>query len=322
MAVSSPATMASDPKLIDPGIKKVFFAEFEKLDSVLDRVFKVGTANTAYDEYTSYAGYDDPELLAEGQTYSGDAPLKAYDTTLTTKKYGRKFPVSYELSKFQYPRVAGNTEKMVTSFRIGAERVAASVFNRATNTSYTSYGDGLPAGSTAHTVTGGGSNQSNASSTSVPLTSANLDDAITSMIETLDDRGQPAEVVPDTLVVPPALLKKALEIVKSDKESGTANNDVNVQTLTEYAGSLLNVVCWKYIGAAFGGSDTRWFLLDSSNHQVTWNWAERPHIWLMEDAADSNTDMHTWKGRMMFQYGWTDWRGIWVSNGTGVAYSS
>src|SRR5690606_7007677 len=149
---------------------------------------------------------------------------------------------------------------------------------------YTSYGDGLPVFSTAHTVTGGGSNLSNASSTGIPLSAANLDSAIQAMLEQKDDRGELVACVPDTLLVPPRLLKTALEITKS--ELASADMETNVNNLPEYVGGMLRVVAWPYLGAAAGGSDTAWFLMDSTKHEVAIKWSEKLNIkQLSEDVG-------------------------------------
>lgn len=322
MAVTVPASVSRDYKLVDPGVKQVFFDEFAGLDSVLEKVFHVGTGKGSWEEAISYAGYTDLNQVDELETYSEDAPLYTYGTTITPVKRGKFYPVSWELLQDQREQIAGRTEKYMQAARRSVEKVAASVFNHAFNTSYTSYGDGLPLCSTAHTVTGGGSNQSNASSTSVALTEANLDSLIQSMSEGKDDNGNIVDLQPDTLLVPPKLLKKALEITKSTQRSGIADNDANVYTMAEYNGGMLKVIPWTYLSEAAGGSDTAWFLMDSSKHEITWKWWNRPEIKQLSEDYGAKNDAFYWKIRLRAGFAWYNWRGIYGSKGDASVYSS
>ena len=100
-------------------------------------------------------------------------------------------------------------------------------------------------------------------------------------------------------------------ITGSNLRSGTADNDINVD-------KGLSVVDWDYIGAVAGGSDTAWFLLDSSLHELNWFWRVRPEF---KQDHSFETDMALFKARTRFSVGFSDWRGVWGSAGDGAAYS-
>ncbi len=322
MAVITPATETSNAKLIDPGIKKYFYDIFKELAPKLDRVFRVESSGEAYEEYSAYAGLGSVPQIDEGETYPEDAVLATYTTTLTQKKYGLLVPVSHELYDDQREKIAGKTQAAARALARKIETLGASVYVNGFNTSYISYGDTLPLFSTAHTRADGGSNQSNASSTGITLTEANLETGLLAMRTQLDDRGNMKDIVPSKLVVPPALEKEAIVITKSDKRSDTADNDANVYAMSQYTGGMLDVVVWDYLGAAAGGSDTAWYLLDDSSHLVTWMWREKPRIVMAPESVGFKNDIWYWKARFRAAYGWADWRGVWGSRGDGVAYAS
>jgi len=71
----------------------------------------------------------------------------------------------------------------------------------------------------------------------------------------LNERGQRILIVPDTLVVPPALMNTALAIINSQLVAGSANNDVN--TLQ----GLFRVVANPYLS----DDATAWFTLDTAS---------------------------------------------------------
>ena len=322
MAVTTPATTAVHSKLVDPGIKKIFFDEYKQYAPSLSKIFNVSSTDALYNDYAAYAGLSEAPFVAEGETFSEDAIVHTYDTTLTQKKYGFLIPVSYELNKFQFDKIAGKTQTAARALARKVEGLASDDLNNAFDTSYTSFGDGLPLCSVAHTSASGGSNQSNASATGITLTEANLETGILAMREQLDDRGNMVDIVPNKLIVPPALEKEALIITKSDKRSGIADNDANVNKMREYTGGMLNVIVWDYLGAAAGGSDTAWFLQDSSHSGLKWEWSLNPMVEKLPDSVGAKNDILYWKAKFMADSGWVDFRGFWGSKGDGSAYAS
>ena len=322
IAVSTPATIAANAKLVDPGIKAVLADEYSMLDEKLMKIFKPVEMRTISEDFAGYAGLGGIPMVDEAEEFGEDAIMHTYDTTLTAYKYGQLLPISYELLEDD---LSGAVEKAKYGSRAlvrKGEDLGASVFRNAFSTSYTSYGDGKPLLSVGHTRADGGSNQSNASSTGITLTEGNLETGILAMRGQLDDRGQLISVVPNVLVVPPALEKEALEITKSANRSDTANNDVNVYNMREFTGGQLKVVVWDYLGAAAGGSDTAWFLLSQGDHQVNWGWRRKPAVKRLDESVGAKNEIYYWKMSLRAAYGWRDWRGVWGSLGNGEVYAS
>ncbi len=321
-AVSTPATIAANAKLVDPGIKAVLADEYSMLDEKLMKVFKPVEMRTISEEFAGYAGLGSIPKVSEAEEIGEDAILHTYDTTLTASKYAQLLPISYELLEDD---LSGAIEKAKYGSRAlvrKSEDLGSSVFRNAFSTSYTSYGDAKPLCSVSHTRADGGTAQSNASSTGITLTEANLETGILAMRAQLDDRGNLISVVPNTLLVPPALEKEALEIVKSSNRSGTANNDINVNNMREYTGGMLKVVVWDYLGAAAGGSDTAWFLLSDNDHEVNWGWRRKPAVKRLDESVGAKNEIYYWKMSFRAAYGWRNWRGVWGSKGDAQAYSS
>ena len=321
VAVSTPATIAANSKLVDPGIKAVLADEYKMLDEKLMRIFKSVEMRTISEDFAGYSGLGGIPLVDEAEEFGEDAIMHTYDTTLTAYKYGELLPISYELLEDD---LSGAVQKAKYSSRAlarKAEDLGSDVFNNAFSTSYTSYGDSLPLCSTAHTRADGGSNQSNASSTGIVLSETNLEAAILAMREQLDDRGNLISVVPNVLLVPPALEKEAIEITKSANRSGTANNDVNVNNMKSYTGGQLNIIIWDYLGSAAGGSDTAWFLLSQGDHNINWGWRRKPGVKKLDESVGAKNEIYYWKMSFRAAYGWRDWRGVWGSKGDASAFS-
>lgn len=322
IAVSVPATIAANAKLIDPGVKAVLADEYKMLDAKLMTIFKPVEMRVNAEEFSGYSGLGDIPQVDEAEEFGEDAVMHTYDTTLTAYKYGQTAPISYELLEDDLSGAAQKASYYVRAMTRKAEKLGASVPINAFSTSYTSYGDGLPLCSTVHTRADGGATQSNASATGITLTESNLETGILAMRGQLDDRGNLVSMVPNVLLVPPALENEALVITKSSNRSGTANNDINVNNMSEYTGGKLKVVVWDYLGAAAGGSDTAWYLLAQGDHQLNWGWRRKPASVKLPDAVGAKNEVMYWKLSFRAAYGWRDWRGVWGSKGDGAAYSS
>jgi hypothetical protein len=104
------------------------------------------------------------------------------------------------------------------------ELVAANVYNRAGNSSYT-YGDGVELLSASHPTANG--NQSNTLATAADLSEASLEDLLIQIGNVKNARGLQIKVLPRVLLVPVNEMFNATRILESQLRVGTANNDVN-----------------------------------------------------------------------------------------------
>jgi phage major head subunit gpT-like protein len=320
-AVSVPATIAANAKLVDPGVKAVLADEYSMLDKKLMKVFKNVELRTTAEEFAGYSGLGSIPLVNEAEEFGEDAIMHTYDTTLTAYKYGQNMPITWELLEDDLSGAIGKAKSATKALTRKAEKLGADVLNNGFSTSSTSYGDGKPLFSTDHTRADGGSAQSNANASGATLTEANLETGIIDMREQLDDRGQLISVVPNVLLVPPALEKEALIICNSQQRSDTADNDANVYNMGEYTGGRLKVVVWDYLGAAAGGSDTAWFLMSEGDHQLSWGWRHQPSVKRLGEEVGAKNQVYYWQYYFRAAYGWRDWRGVWGSKGDAASYT-
>jgi hypothetical protein len=322
--MATPGTISQYAKLIDPAVRKYAIDEYTRLEPQLDKVFVVETAQDANELEAMYTGLGAVSDVAEGATIPEDAPIEGYSTTYTQVKRAQTIPITYEVKLFEkadlIKKVAGMAGQAMAN---KVEKSASSVFRNGFNTSYTSYGDAKPLFSVSHLRADGGTSYSNASSTGITLTEANLEVAQIAIEELLDDRGEPIGIFADTLLVPAALRKEALIITKSDLRSGTADNDINVyKSMSAYKGATLpNVIVWNYLASYLGGSDYAWFLLASKDHKIKFKWGEKPKV-EMDDSVGFKNDVMYWKIRGFWTTGWSNPRGVWGSKGDGAAYAS
>lgn len=180
---------------------------------------------------------------------------------------------------------------------------------------YQYYNDGVPTFSVQHpTVVPGQSAQSNASSTGLVLSDANLETARLALRKQRTDAGGPMTMGgSETLVLPLALEKTGRVITESERVSGNDFNDINT-----YRGSI-NMTTSVLLDAVHGGSDTAWFLIVPGATRFIHDVREGMSPW-----TDVDEDKKTLTVGM---YGrWAnytkDWRRAFGSKGNGSAYSA
>jgi phage major head subunit gpT-like protein len=310
-------------KVVLPGIKKHWVDGYKEIEPQFKNIFKIRSNESKTDITQNYTGLGDLAVTLEGGVYQEDSPFQSFGSTYTPVKYGRLVKVTRELEKYAKTDAIFNRSKMLgkaTSRHI--DKRAANMLINAFNTAQVSYSDGKPLASTSHTsITG--SAQSNASGTSIALSDANLEVGLLALENQKDDRNQLIDVMGSRLVIPSALKKTALVITKSEKKSGTEHNDANVYngSMSQYYGGLIDVMVWKYLGLASGGSDTMWMLEDVIGSLLTWSWGFQPSI-ETDSSAGFTTDTTLAKGGYSAALGWDDWRSTWFSKGDGTTYSS
>lgn len=128
-----------------------------------------------------------------------------------------------------------------------------------------------------------------------------------------------------TMIVPPAngLVRLAREINGSEWKTQTSVNDINV-----LQGLLNDVKSSPYLLSSFyisGVANTKaWFLVDDTvrDPEVGTGLVQIGFVPLQTRVERRESiDSVSYKAKEQYVYGWTDWRNIMGSNGTGAAYA-
>jgi hypothetical protein len=132
------------------------------------------------------------------------------------------------------------------------ERQAAGIFNDATTYDANIGGDGKALCATDHPYDGG--TWANRPSTDLDLNEGSLLDAMTAVRQNfVDEAGLKIYARAEKLIVPLALEKVAIRLLKSELRPGTANNDVNA--VLSMSGGLSQYIAWDYLTGS-----RAWFL--------------------------------------------------------------
>lgn len=297
-------TTSNHPKDLWPGIIAHFGHTYNEHTEEFSQVFDKETSDKAYEERVQYTGLGLAAAKSQGASIGYDDTQQGYVSRATNVTYAIGAVVTREaIEDGKYETVAKRLSKgMAFSLRQTKENIAANILNRAFSGSYLG-GDGVALCSTAHPEVGG--NQSNHIATSADLSEASLEDLLIQIMQATTARGLKISLIGQKLVVPPALVFEATRILKSQLQSGTANNDVNAL---------------KAMGLLPGGIVVNHYLSDSDAWFVKTNapegliYQERRSYEFTQDN-DFDTENAKMKATERYAFTWGDWRTIYGSPG-------
>jgi hypothetical protein len=225
-------TSGSFPKALWPGVKKWYGMEYADYPVQFERLFEKTSSDKAWEEFVGTSSLGLASVKSEGSAISYDSEQQGFTTRAQHVTYGLGFIITKEMmDDDQYMLVGERRSKaLARSMRQTKEIVAANVYNRAFNSTYT-FGDGKEILSSSHPNVAGGT-WSNVISTAADLSEAALEQAVIDIQGFTDDRGLLIAVTPKSLIIPRTLVFEAQRILKSDGRVDTANNDMNaIKTL-------------------------------------------------------------------------------------------
>jgi hypothetical protein len=300
------------PELMDPSFRAIYNETTNGFPSVLGQIFNIQNSSKAYEKDTSVTGSGKMVRKPEGDTISYSSPINGYPVVYNHLTFGDGEIVTYEMYQDdEYNIIKKVPARLAEHKSLTKEQYGADILNHGFDVggggsaTFTA-GDAVALFSASHPRKDGGAVQSNY--TTADLDEDSIEAALVAMRATLDNKGELFMVSPDTLVVPPALEKEARILLESQLRTGTGNNDIN-----PYKGRL-SLVVWDFLGAAAGGSDTAWFLIDSRHNSL--NFFNRDDRGLEGPEYDFDTKSAKWSVVARWSAGFSDWRGTYGSLGT------
>lgn len=301
-------------RLLEPGLRKIFMETYREKPEQYSQVFNVQNSNKAIETDLRMGGFG----LWEKKDSMGAV---VYDTTpdpqalqYIHEEFGKGFQVERKLiDDEQYNQISKMSRSLGRAARATIETKAAKVLNDA----FTVNGfDGQPLISASHNRLDGGTMSNRltaadgAGAADGALSDRNLKAALIQTRKQVDDRGILIQVQPKKLIVPPALEYIAKTILQSANLSSQGNGSGMTNDKNVIQGGL-EIVVMDYLT-----SDTAWFLLDPTVAELNFFWRKRLEF---KQEEDFNTMAAKYRGYMRFSCGYSDYRGIFGSLGTGAA---
>lgn len=292
-----------------------------------DPVVKTLRSNDATTNFSGKTGAGLLQRFSDGSAIPTANRYKLFDTSVEQQPMGARLEVTRQTLLYRdFQGAFDEARDLMASVQSTLSRAGAQIFNRAFTsgtgvtggTQVVTYNDGVALVSTAHPRADGGSSQSNASSTSIPLTESNLETGRIALLNQLQDDGVPM-MAPGQLylVVPNNLDKTARIITESNLRSGTANNDTNI-----YTGGAINVMSSVWLDSGNSGtgvgSNTAWFLVAPNRAKLAIVISKGPDLEFLKDKDTKSGLFDVILDLGVCSY---DWRGVYGSQGDSSAYS-
>ena len=239
----------------------------------------------------------------EGSGGNYDDPILGYPKTFTQGKRRKRFRVSWEaVDQDEYVMMSkiGNAQEMGRGARATVEKKTA---NFLSNGFATAGPDGQYLFDTDHPKNPDEATTIFSNLLSGAFSHDNLEAAETKITNNyIGPDGIPIMPDEDPILLYPPALRGAVDRVLADRANerpGTSNRDIN-----RFAGRYRPVE-WRWLAAAFGGSDTAWFIIYPSMKMLKMIWSQKPqyHSWV-----DHEDEFYVFSGRMLFDFGATNWR--------------
>ncbi len=221
---------------------------------------------------------------------------KGYESTYRHAKYSIGLEVEREVMIFEeYAKIKNRTDKIAHAVHKTLQSHGASTFNKAFSTEILGP-DGKPLASATHSNVPGDEAQSNTGV--LALTVDNLETVMINMSQFKDDKGDRLDVMGNTLIVGDYWRKTAQQIVGSELEPFTGENQTNF-----YADENLKVLYNPWI------TGKKWFLADRDLMKQSLNWYNVPGMdpRKINYVDDFDTEMGKYKSVGMWSKGWDNW---------------
>lgn len=291
-------------KALWPGVNAWYGKAYKEYPEEYKELFDTFSSSRAWEEDVGTSSFGMAVQKAEGAPITYDSERQGFTTRYQHVTYALGFIVTREAFDDDQYDIVGQRKAsgLAFSMRQTKETIAANVYNRAFNSSYTS-GDGKELCATDHPNVKGGT-FSNELTTAADLSEAALEQAAIDIAAFTNDAGLLIAVRPKVLIIPRQLMFEAKRILGSDGRIATSDNDLNA---LKALGVIPKVVTNHYL------TDTdAWFIRTDVQNGLK-------HFERRADAFDMDNDWDTenakFKATARYSFGWTDPRAIFGSPG-------
>ena len=291
-------------KQLNLGLNTVFGMEYDRYPEQWRSLYSTEQSMKAFEEDVQMIGFGAAPTKAEGAMINYDSGREGFVSRYVHETVALAFAITEEAEEDGLYGSLGAkyARALARSMQQTKEIKGANIFNTATTTSLG--GDGQALLDPLHPL-GGGGTASNILGTPADLSETSLETLLVQISQAVDDRSIPIALSGRKLAVPPGLIFIAERIIKSNLRPGTADNDINAMRNMGMIpeGVVVNQRCTL---------PDQYFLLtdcpDGMKHFV-----RAPIKKAVE--GDFETGNLRYKCRERYSFGFTDWRGVYGSEG-------
>ena len=289
-----------------PGLNALFGLQYKTYDQEHEEIYETETSERSFEEETKLSGFSAAPVKNEGSALAYDNAQEAWTARYNHETIALGFSLTEEaIEDNLYDSLSARYTKGLARAMAYTKQVkGAAVLNNGFSAAYVG-GDGVALFSTAHPLTGGGTN-SNRPSTGADLNETSLEAAVIQIAAWTDERGLLIAAKPKRLVVPPALQFVATRLLETSLRVGTTDNDINAL---------------KSNGSIPGGYCINHYLTDTNGWYLTTDVPNGMKHFVRTPLSngmdgDFDTGNVRYKSRERYSFGWSDPLGMFGSPGS------
>lgn len=295
---------ATAPELLERRLRRVYFNEYRMIGPIFTKIANVIKSTMAHEDTIKVSGLGNLSLKPEGQPIAFDDPIQGTRKRVVHATYALGFRVTMEMQQDElYNVIDRMPADLGDATRDHKERLFFNLFNNGFVTTATTGLEGEAMFSTTHAQLKTANTSSNSASPGVALSVTGLEDALTNFSLTVNESGRQVSLTPTQLLVHPNEQHNVVQLLKTQKEPFTAENQVSTVSTSETG--IVDVQS-PYL------TDTdAWFMLTSKRqHSVIWY--DRMPV-TFDNSKDANTKDSLFDAMYRASATFDDWRGTYGS---------
>jgi len=291
-------------KELEPGLNALFGLEYKRYENQHAEIYATETSDRAFEEEVMLSGFANAQVKPEGSGVVFDNAQETYTARYTMETVALAFAITEEAVEDNlYDRLSSRYTKALARSMANTKQV------KAVNPLVNGFGGGFTSGdgsnlfATNHPTIAG--TVSNTLSTAADLNETSLEQSLIDIAAFTDERGLKIAAKATKMIVPSALQFQAERLMKSEGRVQTADNDIN-------AIRSMGMVPQGYRVNNFLTDPNAFFLITDVPNGMK-HFVRTPIKTAME--GDFDTGNLRFKARERYQFGVSDFRGIFGSPG-------
>ena len=291
-------------KELEPGLNALFGLEYKRYENQHAEIYATETSDRAFEEEVMLSGFANAQVKPEGSGVVFDNAQETYTARYTMETVALAFAITEEAVEDNlYDRLSSRYTKALARSMANTKQVkSVNPLVNGFGGGFTS-GDGVNLFTTNHPTIAG--TVSNTLATAADLNETSLEQSLIDIAAFTDERGLKIAAKATKMIVPSALQFQAERLMKSEGRVQTADNDIN-------AVRSMGMVPQGYRVNNFLTDPNAFFLITDVPNGMK-HFVRTPIKTAME--GDFDTGNLRFKARERYQFGVSDFRGIFGSPG-------
>ena len=290
-------------KELEPGLNALFGLEYKRYENQHAEIYATETSDRAFEEEVMLSGFANAQVKPEGSGVVFDNAQETFTARYTMETVALAFAITEEAVEDNlYDRLSSRYTKALARSMANTKQVksVAPLINGFTTFNS---GDNTTLFNTAHPTIAG--TVSNTLATAADLNETSLEQSLIDIAAFTDERGLKIAATGVKMIVPSALQFQAERLMKSEGRVQTADNDIN-------AIRSMGMVPQGYRVNNFLTDPNAFYIITDVPNGMK-HFIRTPIKTAME--GDFDTGNLRFKARERYQFGVSDYRGIFASPG-------